>query len=384
MSSLDFPFLDLFQQLQQAGMQLSPAQYDLLRQALNQGFGLSNRDGEWEDLRQVCRVLWVKPSRNYDEQVFEQVFERYVSKKRKDMRDLQRPKPPAQPPRSEPAQPTRRWPQVPPSKMPASPPAAASEAKTPVAVKTGLAGLPAVDTDGMTLMPRQMPLSQRAILDSWQCLRKPLREGDRTEIDLPETIRRITQAGYFSDVVMRPVKRKRVELQVLVDDSNVMLPFRPALQPLVRAIETQRMAPAALHRFITYPDDYLYDWERPFQAVPLDRVLSRMHPRRTVALVLGEAGATRLSVSAEQRLGLLTFLTRLAPCVRSLIWLNPLPPHRWRGTLAAEVASWLDGRMIYLSGPQLLALAKQPIKDERLLLRTQTVAVPDADNGGAA
>lgn len=380
MSSLDFPFLDLFQQLQQAGMQLSPEQYDLLRQALGQGFGIATPEGSWEDLRQVCRVLWVKPSRNYDEQVFERVFERYVSDKRKQIRDLQRPQLPIKPLRSEPASPTRRWPQVPPAKMPASPPAAASEAKTPVAVKTGLAGLPEVNTDGMVLTPRQMPLSQRAILDSWQCLRKPLREGDRTELDLPETIRRITQAGYFSDVAMRPMKRKRVEMQVLVDDSNAMLPFRPALQPLVRAIETQRIAPATLYRFTTYPDDYLYDWERPSQAVPLDRVLARMHPRRTVVLVFSEAGATRLSVSAEQRSGLMTFLTRLAPCTRSLVWLNPLPTYRWQGTLAAEVASWLDGRMIYLSGPQLLALAKQPVKDERRL-RIQTLL--NADRGMA-
>ena len=325
-------------------------------------------------------MLWVKPSRNYDEQVFERVFERYVSDKRKQIRDLQRPQLPIKPLRSEPASPTRRWPQVPPAKMPASPPAAASEAKTPVAVKTGLAGLPEVNTDGMVLTPRQMPLSQRAILDSWQCLRKPLREGDRTELDLPETIRRITQAGYFSDVAMRPMKRKRVEMQVLVDDSNAMLPFRPALQPLVRAIETQRIAPATLYRFTTYPDDYLYDWERPSQAVPLDRVLARMHPRRTVVLVFSEAGATRLSVSAEQRSGLMTFLTRLAPCTRSLVWLNPLPTYRWQGTLAAEVASWLDGRMIYLSGPQLLALAKQPVKDERRL-RIQTLL--NADRGMA-
>lgn len=375
MSSLDFPFLDLFQRLQQAGMHLSPAQYDLLRQALGQGFGLANWESheksDWDDLRQVCRVLWVKPSAHFDGQVFEQVFERYVNEKRKEIRDLQRPQPPITPPRPEPAASTRRWPQVPPSKMPASPPAAA-EAKTPVAVKTGLAGLPEVNAEGMALTPRQMPLSQRAILDSWQYLRRPLREGDRTELDLRETIRQITQTGYFSDVVMRPVKRKRVELLVLVDESNVMLPFGPALQPLVTAIETQKIAPATLYRFTTYPDEYLYEWARPAQAVPLDRVLSKMHARQTVVMVWSEAGATRLSAAAEHRLGLIKFLTRLEPCARALIWLNPLPPHRWQGTLAAEVASWLDGRMVHLSRPQLLALAKQPVTDKRSVLRVQT------------
>lgn len=369
MSSPDFPFLDLFQQLQQAGMQLSPEQYDLLRQALGEGLGLANWDGHnWDDLGQVCRVLWVKPSRNYDGQVFDRVFNQYVSQKRQEIQALQRPKRDSTASLPSASVPTRRWPQVPPRKMPTSTPAPAA-AQTPIAVKTGLAGLPEVDERGLSLTPSQMPLPQRAILDSWQLLRRPQRAGMRSELDLEATIRRITQAGYFSDVVMRPVKSKRVELLVLVDDSNVMLPFRPALQPLVRAIEAQQITPATLYRFTTYPDDYLYNWRQPSQAQPLDQLLSRMHPRRTIVLIWSEAGATQTNPLDDHRQGLMTFLTRLSPCVRSLIWLNPLPSHRWTGTLAAEVAQWLDGNMTHLDVSQLLALAKLPATDDRLCLR---------------
>ena len=358
-------------------MQLSPEQYDLLRQALGQGFGLANWEGHnWDDLRQMCRVLWVKPSRNYDGQVFDQIFDRYVSQKRREIQALQRPQTPSTSPPPEPSKSTRQWPKVPPHKMPESAPAAA-ETKTPIAVKTGLAGLPEVDNQGLSLTPSQMPLPQRAVLDSWQLLRRPLPEGGRHELDLEATIERITRAGYFSDVVMRPVKSKRVELLVLVDDSNVMLPFQPALQPLVRAIETQKITPATLYRFTAYPDDYLYEWQRPSQAVPLNQRLSRMHPRRTIVLIFGEAGATQTNPSDEHRKGLMRFLTRLSPCVRSLIWLNPLPPHRWAGTLAAEVACWLDGRMTYLSVPQVLALARQPATDNRLFLRDRVQSSKD-------
>jgi hypothetical protein len=368
MSNLVFPFLDLFQMLQQAGMKLSPEQYDLLRQALSQGLGLENWEGQWDDLRQICRVLWVKPNRNYDAQVFEQVFDRYVSQKRREIQARQpvgvEPAPrPSKPPES-----TRQWPKVPPRKMPTSQ-MSMEEAKVPVAVKTGVAGLPEVDSTGLSLTPSQMPLPQRTILDSWQLLRRPIREGIRDELDLDATIRRITQEGYFSDVVMRPVKSKRAELIVLVDDDNVMLPFRPALQPLVNAIETQQITPAMMYRFTTYPDEYLYDWKQPTQAMPLDRILSRMHPRRTIVLIWGDAGATQANPLDDHRKGLMTFLTRLSPCVRSLIWLNPLPPHRWVDTLAAEVAYWVDGWMTHLSGPQVLALAKRPATDDRLFLR---------------
>ncbi|MFH7245853.1 MAG: hypothetical protein ACHWZW_23750 [Spirulina sp.] len=363
-----FPFLDLFQKLQQAGMTLSPEQYDLLRQALGQGFGLENWDGKnWDDLRQVCRVLWVKPSRNYDAQVFEQVFDRYVSQKRRDIQAQKLKDALPTPPK--PLEPSRRWPRVPPHKASVSQPEPEVASKTPVAVKTGVAGLPEVSEEGLSLTPSQLPLPQRAVLDSWQLLRRPLREGIRQELDLNATIRRITEQGYFSDVVMRPAKSKRSELVVLVDDSNVMLPFRPALQPLVDAIENHQITPAKLYRFTTYPDDYLYDWQQPTQAQALDQILSHMHPRRTIVLIWGEAGATQANPLADHRKGLLKFLDRLSPCIRSLIWLNPLPPVRWKGTLAAEVAYWLDGRMTHLSVPQIMALAKQPATDERLFLR---------------
>ena len=89
-AKLIFPFLDLFQQLRQAGMTLSLEQYNLLRQALGEGFGLANWEAQreedyWEDLRQVCRVLWVKPSQNYDSEVFDQTFRRYVQQKRREI-----------------------------------------------------------------------------------------------------------------------------------------------------------------------------------------------------------------------------------------------------------------------------------------------------------
>lgn len=371
MPSLDYPFFDLFQRLQQAGMKLSPEQYDLLRQSLGKGFGLQNWAGKnWDDLRQVCRVLWVKPHCNYDGQVFEQVFNRYVSQKRREIQNLQQPEDKQKLKEPKPLAPSRRYPKVPPRKMSTSQPIGEEQARAPVAVKTGLAGLPEIDDSRFSLIPQQMPLPQRTVLDSWQFLRRPLREGIRQELDLDATVRRIVQQGYFSDVVMRPVKSKRVELIVLVDDSNVMLPFRPALQPLANAICAKLIFPAMLYRFTTYPDEYLYDWQQSTQAIPVDRVLSRMHSRRTIVLIWGEAGATQINPREEHRNGLKAFLTRLSPCVRSLIWLNPLPPDRWTDTLAEEVAYWLDGRMTHLSVLQLLALAKQPASDDRLFLRS--------------
>ena len=230
------------------------------------------------------------------------------------------------------------------------------------------------DEAGLHLTPRDLPLSRRSVLDSWRFLQRPRRQGTRQELDLQATIDRISQEGYFSDVVMRPVRSKRAELLVLVDDSNGMIPFRPAIEPLVTAIQSRQVSPAQLYRFTTYPDDYLYDWQVPSRAVPLDQVLSRLHPRRTIVAIWSEGGATRRSEAVksqwqEHRQGLIQFLDRLRPCVGRLIWLNPLPPERWPGTLAGELACLLDGRMIQPGGQDLLDWAKQPMGQNPICLR---------------
>jgi uncharacterized protein with von Willebrand factor type A (vWA) domain len=351
-------------------MKLSVEQYDLLRQAFGQGFGLENWQGkDWDDLRQVCRVLWVKPHLNYDAQVFEETFNRYVQQKQRQIRAQQpSPEPPPQFTPTLPQPPVRRLPRVPPRKMPLSQPPPEQQ-QAPIAVKTGLPSLPKVDETGLHLTPTNLPLSTRTMLDSWRFLRRPQRDSTRNEMDLEATIERICREGYFSDVAMRPLLSKRAELIVLVDDSNVMLPYRPALQPLVSAIAARQLAPATLYRFTTYPEDYLYDWQSPTKAIPLTQVLSRLHPRRSIVMIWSEAGATQTNPLDDHRRGLFAFLTRLTPCLRTLLWLNPLPPHRWPGTLAQEIARLLDGRMIHLDAPQLLHLAKQPVTHDRIYLR---------------
>lgn len=367
MKTLDLPFLDLFEQLRDKGMTLSPEQYDLLRQALGQGFGLENWDRDWSDLRDICRILWVKPSPNYDRDIFECTFSDYVQQKQREIRALQ-PQPVVSPPSSQPARSERRLPQIPPRRMPISQPEP-PQIEAPVAVRTDGFDLPDVDETGLHLTPTQLPITARIVLDSWRFLRRPLRESLDYELDLDATIACITQQGFFSDVVLRPVLSKKAELLLLVDDSNVMLPFSPALQPFIRAIQERQVTPAQIYRFTTYPDDYLYDWQQPTQAIALTSVLSRMHPRRSIGLIWSAAGATSLTIDATHRAGLLQFVARLSPCLRDLIWLNPLPADRWSGSLAEELARRLDGRMIHLDAAQLLDLAKQPASIDRFHLR---------------
>ncbi len=67
--------LELFNCLRKAGLSLGLAEYNLLLQAIDAGFGTRDRDA----LAQLCRALWVKSQR--EEQIFQDYFDRIISSK---------------------------------------------------------------------------------------------------------------------------------------------------------------------------------------------------------------------------------------------------------------------------------------------------------------
>ena len=67
----EIPLLDLFTRLKDAGLPLGVGEYQLALQALQAGFGLTDR----ESLARLCRTLWIKSS---DEaRIFEYHFEQF-------------------------------------------------------------------------------------------------------------------------------------------------------------------------------------------------------------------------------------------------------------------------------------------------------------------
>lgn len=350
----DLPFIDLFHTLRAAGMLLTVEQYDWLRQALEQGYGLKG----WEDLRRLCHLLWVKPCPGSDRDLFDRTFDRYVRQLQHQWQAELAPEPPA----AAPAQPSEippALPSVPPRRMPASQPTAADQA--PVAVKTAPPDYGVVEDSTFQLTPQQIPVSLATVRGSWNMLRRMTRDGQGDELDLEETIARINREGVFDQVVLRSSRTQRAELIVLIDDGEAMVPFQPVIQPLITAVVEQRVSPSRLYRFTVFPDDFLYQWQQPTKAVPLVSCLSRWHQNRTIVWVVSDAGAAARTYSPTRLRGTVDFLMTIAPCIRELLWINPLPSDRWQETTAAAIAQALDGRMIALDPIRLQQAAREPV-----------------------
>ena len=281
---IDSLLLDLFQELRKAGMALTLEQYHLLQQAVERGYGL----GGWEDIKRVCRLLWVKPCDNYDINIFERTFESYVRQHHTKM-PVEPANQEAQPPKKTPS-PIANLPQIPPRKQKLPSTDKPGEAKVPVAMQTSAASPRFENTrNNFHLSPTDFPIQLQDVQIAWRLLRQPQRFGWDDELDIEATLERIGREGLFADVVMRPVRTRRTELLLLIDDNLAMIPFFPALEPFIQAIAEARITPARIYRFTSYPDEYLYHWYSPI-AQPLNDLLPKLHRNRTITLIISDAG----------------------------------------------------------------------------------------------
>jgi uncharacterized protein len=349
-ASTFLPMMDLFEQLRSAGMKLTIEQYDLLRQAIESGYGLES----WEDLRDVCRVLWVKPLLDETDVVFEQVFEAYrrgyearFGQWLEQMRERQVPEVKAAAPRV-----------IPPGTLPVLPPrrlvgGAEPEVSSPAKEPTSY-GMDAVKHEQRAPVGSdreylvQVPISQDVVRRTWRSLQRPVPNLGVQELDIAATVERIGREGFFGDVVRRPVVQKKADLLLLVDDDQAMLPFSPVIQPVIQQVENRRITPAQIYRFKRYPTDYFYQWQHPLRGESLGKVLGRLNQLRTIVIIVSDAGAASPLYDAERVLRTGRFLAKLLPCVREVLWLNPLPIERWAGTTAEPIQRALGERMLPL------------------------------------
>lgn len=336
-------FLDLFEAVRSAmkplGLPLGLEQYDWLCQAIKKGYALES----WEQLRRVCQRLWVKPIPSYDValKVFNQTFDRYVEQyyyvfsqsdeapARSDSVELQ-------------------YPEIPPRQGYRKEVDRKAETKTIAAVNTGApqSSPRPVGQGEYQLILKDLPISLTQVQQNWRSLKQSVREGTVYEVDIDATVEEIVRQGVMNDIRMRPVMQQRAELVVLIDDHSGMIPFRYAIAPLIQAVEGGWVSPAEIYRFTSYVDHYLYGWRRAGQATAIETILARLHPSRTVLVIVSDAGAAFGAVSGAQIVGMKQFVDRAMLCVRQLIWLNPLPSERWKGCSAQAIEDFLGGRMI--------------------------------------
>lgn len=183
------------------------------------------------------------------------------------------------------------------------------------------------------------PLTRRQMKQSWRYLRRMLREGVPTELDVEATIERISRQGVLLEPVIVPRRVNRSKLLLFIDQDGSMMPFQNLSHQLAEtAIRGGRLEDTDIYYFHNCPIDYLYR-DRYYQMPEtIDDILNSLRFPYTSALIFSDAGAARGGLNPERREVTAQFLEQLRQQVRHIAWLNPMPRYRWFGTTAGEIA----------------------------------------------
>ncbi|MBD2194259.1 MULTISPECIES: hypothetical protein [Calothrix] len=193
---------------------------------------------------------------------------------------------------------------------------------------------------GFMVNTEYFPVTERQMKQIWRYLRRPVREGSPTELDVEATVNQIVSQGLLLEPVLVPRRVNKAELLLLIDQDGSMVPFHALSRRLAEtALHGGRLGKSGVYYFHNCPMEYLYEDSYHQQAELITDVVTHVCTNRTTILIFSDAGAARSRYSEERYAFTKEFLEKLNKRVRYIAWLNPMPRKRWFGTTADEIAS---------------------------------------------
>ena len=184
-------------------------------------------------------------------------------------------------------------------------------------------------------LPDYWPLGRREIEQSWRRLRSLVREGAAIEIDVPATVREIGRQGFLAAPIFVPRRHNRSQLWLFVDRDGSMVPFHGLGERLVEAA-SYGCGFVVVRYFHNVPHQYLYRDPYRVEGEAIETLLAKANAQNARVLAFGDGGALRGGYNPDRVRETIAFFDKLR--VRRVVWLNPLPRSRWRGTSAGEIA----------------------------------------------
>jgi len=184
-----------------------------------------------------------------------------------------------------------------------------------------------------------LPVTGRQMKQSWRYLRRMVRQGPPTDLDIEATVQAVGRQGLLLAPVFRARRVNRAEVLLLIDQDGSMVPFHGLSQRLVAtALQGGRLTQASVYYFHNCPVGVLFHDPYAQSADPVDRVLQSLSSDYAGVLVVSDGGAA-YGRHNPRRLALTeAFLRQAFQRVRYVAWLNPMPQERWAGTTAEAIA----------------------------------------------
>ena len=136
---------------------------------------------------------------------------------------------------------------------------------------------------------------------------------------------------------MRSSTSVRSGLTVLVDHDGSMVAFDELTNKMVEALQNYVGKKTQVYYFQNCPVGFLYENKDRTKAYSL-RSFTDGKPRTVI--VVSDAGAARGGYNPDRLEETKAFIKSMSK--HRMVWLNPMPVERWKGTTADYVRNWVS------------------------------------------
>ncbi|RCJ40621.1 hypothetical protein A6770_37660 [Nostoc minutum NIES-26] len=347
----ELPLLDIFNSLRlQHGLPLGIEEYLMVVRSLEAGFGISTR----QELEQLCCISWAKSEeenrliRRLFDQIWKQIESHSVNFDSSTQENSQNSIDENALDTDTPNLSSSRETSTPKKSLNNEP---LPDIETPLSITPEpVQAVQAVRSHRRNremkrpryiLLTEYFPVTKRQMKQCWRYLRRPVRQGVPTELDVEATIAKIGREGILLQPVIMPPRINRTDLVLLIDQEGSMVPFHDLSRQLVETAERGgRLRTTNIFYFHDYPDEYLYRHPAMLDAKAVSEVLEEIGERAAV-LIISDAGAARGNFEQERVDSTKAWIEQLQQSVCYFAWLNPMPSECWQQTTAEEIARFV-------------------------------------------
>ena len=183
------------------------------------------------------------------------------------------------------------------------------------------------------------PINQRTLTLLWRLLKTGGRKNHTNELDTTATVDSYVRNAGFLTPVYRHSMQYNPRLVVLIDHSPSMVAFHDFSKWMagIAPLNTFSDLPSLLY-FSNVPEGYLYEDQSHQKGYSIRHIRSSFEKKPLRILIISDAGAARGGRSRARIISTQRALLSVAPFTKSLVWVNPMPKHRWHASSAEDIA----------------------------------------------
>lgn len=198
--------------------------------------------------------------------------------------------------------------------------------------------IPNVQTVKFALKVKYSVLGEREMAQAWRKLRVKERSGAKTELDLEATVHAVAKRGAFFAPELRAALGNVARLHFLVDREGSMVPFHHFSKAILEGAQTiGNITEVTQHYFHDLPKQ-LFTEALLIDPVPYQSFMHGLDQNKSLVVIISDGGAARASFDQNRISETRKLVNLISNASRNIVWLNPMPSKRWRGSSAGEIA----------------------------------------------